>query len=65
MDKEVEFLPLIKASRGHMASRRILHEYGVTDAMIDASEGRGEVIVSGTGEWASIIITDAGLALYP
>lgn len=65
MDKEVEFLPMLKARQAQMASRRLLHEYGVTDAMIDAAEKRGEVVVSGPGLLASVIITDAGLALCP
>lgn len=63
--KEVEFLPLLKAMPAQMASRRLLHEYGVTDTMIEASEKRGEIVVSGPGTFASIIITDVGLALYP
>jgi hypothetical protein len=45
MEKEVEFIPLLLASHGQMASRRMLHEYGVSDAMIDAAEALRHMIV--------------------
>ncbi len=65
MEKEVEFLRMLKAATGQMASRRLLHEYGVTDAMIEGAEERGEVVTSGSGSFDSVLITEAGLALYP
>lgn len=65
MDKEVEFLPLLKVMKSQMASRRLLHEYSVTDEMINAAEARGEVVTSGPGSLDSVILTDVGAHLYP
>jgi hypothetical protein len=65
MEKPVEFLPLLVASQAQMASRRLLHEYGVTDTMIDAAEQRGEVVTSGPGPFDSVILTEDGVKLYP
>lgn len=58
MEKEVEFLLMLKAIPVQMASRHLLHEYGVTDAMIDAAEARGEVGTSGPGSFDSVFLTD-------
>lgn len=59
---EVEFLPLLKDVPGQMLSRRMLAQYGVEDWMIEAHKKRGEVIVSGDGPLASIILIDVGAA---
>lgn len=65
MTKEVEFLPLLKAAKNQMYSRRLLYEYGVTDEMIAAAVERGEVVTSGPGAFDSVILTDRGAELYP
>lgn len=64
MKNEVEFLPLLRSSPGKTATRRMLHEYSVTDTMIDAAETHGEVVTTGKGLLASVILTKFGSKLY-
>jgi len=57
-----DVLRILEATNGQMLSRRALHGYGVTDAVLDAHDDRGEIAILGDGPLGSIIITDVGLA---
>lgn len=55
-----DLLSLLKATPGEMLSRKHLLENGVTEEILAGAEERGEVIIGGTGPFASVLLTIDG-----